>query len=107
MKSPVEQARENIDRLQAELSYAQQVLRRAEEEAKPKEPAAGSWVRILATFPGGRKTYTYLALRVPESPARTDSWYVTGKAGKYTWEDVLRLVRHAETIQIDRLRPLN
>lgn len=98
----------NLKLARLRLEQAKEAVRVAEAEAAEaarrwyldQEPDAGSMVKITATFPGMR-TYEYLAYR----PATEDSlyWYVTGRAGQLTWEEIFHRMKAAE-ISIEKLK---
>lgn len=65
-------------------------------EEKLREPGPNSKVLIEARFPGDRdRVYEYIAMRTPGT-----DWYVTGRAGKMSWDSILHLVRNAASVEI-------
>lgn len=63
---------------------------------KLREPGPNSKVLIEARFPGDRsKLYEYIAMRTANG-----EWYVTGRAGKMSWESITNLVKHAASVEV-------
>lgn len=86
-----------VEELRRQLAAAEQDLARAK-RAREDEPPVGAKILIRAVFPSNpSKVYEYLAMHVSPS-TRTDlaSWYVTGRQGKVTWDDIISLVDRAD-----------
>lgn len=82
-----------VEELRRELAEAEQELAAAK-RLRMVEPAPGSKVFITAKFPGSSKVYEYLAKRVPEGGEH--SWYITGRAGSQTWDEIMSRIERAE-----------
>lgn len=86
----------DLDRQIAEALAAERALTQ-----KLREPAPGSKVLIEARFPGDRtKVYEYLAMRIDNPRVNGANWYVTGRSGKVTWDDITDLVKHAAAVEV-------
>lgn len=96
----------NLKLARLRLEQAKEAVRVAEAEAAEsarrwymdQEPESGSMVKITATFSDDR-TYEYLAYR----PAGLLHWYVTGRAGTVTWEEIFHRMKTAD-ISIEKLK---
>lgn len=95
----------NLKLARLRLEQAKEAVRVAEAEAAEsarrwymgQEPKAGSMIKITATFSNDR-TYEYLAYR----PDSSSHWYLTGRAGQLTWEEIFHRMKAAD-IAIERL----
>lgn len=93
-----------VEDLRRQLAEAEQELAAAK-RLRVVEPAPGSKVHITAQFPGSSKVYEYLAIRVPEGGEK--SWYVTGRAGAQSWDQIMSRIEHAKNIDIQRITFIN
>ena len=98
-------AREAEERAAEAREAAEALVSEAKDRAKrwylDAEPEAGSVVQITTVFPGRviGGHYTYIAYR----PSGSDDWYLTGRSGRLTWEDIFYRMKAAD-ITIEKLR---
>lgn len=85
-KSRVQELREQLAEAEEDLLAAQRV--------REVEPLPGSKVYITARFPGSSKVYEYLAVRTKDRDLR--SWYITGRAGAQTWDEIMDRIDRAD-----------
>ncbi len=97
-------AREALEEVQALVKLREEEYRAAKDAERPAEPGPDSYVRILVTYPGGRRTYTYLAYR-PEDTRNGDAvWFITGRQGTSYWDDFIKeLSKRAATVEAHEL----
>lgn len=92
----VEDLRRQLDEAEQELAAAKRL--------RMIEPAPGSKVYITAQFPGSPKVYEYLAIRIPAGGE--SSWYITGRAGVHTWDEIMSRIERAE-INVHKITLIN
>ena len=98
----------SLQKNQERLEAARAALRTAEEEVaraqrahdravrlREDEPAPGSKLYITAVFPGGTEPYEYFAIRTPRTAPDGKHWYITGREGKVTWDEIVRRIERA------------
>jgi len=81
-----EDLRRQLEAAERELAAAQRL--------RLSEPAPGSKVYITARYPGSSKVYEYLAIRIPEGG--NQSWYITGREGVQTWDQIMSRIERAD-----------
>jgi|SRR6478752_1446217 len=100
----------SLQKNEERLEAARAALRAAEEEVaraqrahdravklRQEEPAPGAKLYITAVFPGGdaNDPYEYFAIRSPRQSADGKDWYITGREGRVTWDEILRRIERA------------
>ena len=92
----LEAARLAVLAAEEEVARAQRAHARAV-KLRQEEPGPNSKVYITAVFPGGdpNDPYEYFALRGPRTAPDGKHWYVTGREGKVTWDELVRRIERA------------
>lgn len=91
----LEKKRSRVEELRRELEQAERDLNRSE-TLRRAEPGPGTKLYITAQFPGSDRVYEYLAIRPEGTRPGTDSWYITGRSGKSTWDQLLSRIERAD-----------
>ena len=94
---------EQVAELRRQLEAAEKDLSAAK-RIRAADPGPGAMVFITAQFPGSDKVYEYMAINtsiIALPGGRV--WYVTGRAGKQTWDEILSRIERA-VYEVYRLR---
>ena len=86
--------RNRVREAEQALANARRELAEAEQQRRQQMPKPGEDFLIEATFPGGRR-YHYLGMRTPQG-----DFYVTGREGKLTWDEVLHRIEGRATYEV-------
>ncbi|UVG35065.1 hypothetical protein SEA_CECE_316 [Microbacterium phage Cece] len=71
--------------------------REAAQRVRAEEPAPGSKVYVTVKFPGENdKVYEYFAIRTENPRPQGANWYVTGRAGKVSWESFISSIERGD-----------
>lgn len=92
----IDKKRSRVEELRRELERAEKDLNRSE-SLRRQEPGPGTKLFITAQFPGSDKVYEYLAIRPVEATRPGgENWYITGRTGKHSWDQVLNRIERAD-----------